>query len=203
MSRSHAARFRDDVRRKRFFSRVSPRGVNFLRPGNVQKATGKRKYLAAAPRAFTNGAQCAKILLWGCTHMGERKFLRTFICLTLMLSILLGTFGAQAAERTVTILELTNDFVYIRSSTGENSQIIGTLRKGTRMFYRGRSGSMAYVCTVERHAGLCLRRLSGEGGRGAHRQHLLRAELVSGRLPLRPAPAPAAGRSPRATTCCW
>ena len=79
--------------------------------------------------------------------MGERKFLRTFICLTLMLSILLGTFGAQAAERTVTILELTNDFVYIRSSTGENSQIIGTLRKGTRMFYRGRSGSMAYVCT--------------------------------------------------------
>ena len=59
--------------------------------------------------------------------MGERKFLRTFICLTLMLSILLGTFGAQAAERTVTILELTNDFVYIRSSTGENSQIIGTL----------------------------------------------------------------------------
>ena len=36
--------------------------------------------------------------------MGERKFLRALICLTLMLALLLGTVGAQAAERSVTIL---------------------------------------------------------------------------------------------------
>ena len=29
---------------------------------------------------------------------GERKFLRAFICLALMLALLLGTVGAQAAE---------------------------------------------------------------------------------------------------------
>ena len=80
--------------------------------------------------------------------MGERKFLRAFICLTLMLALLLGTVGAQAAERSVTILRLTNDFVNIRSGTGEGSRVIGTLRQGTLMFYLNRSGSMAYVCTT-------------------------------------------------------
>lgn len=80
--------------------------------------------------------------------MGERKFLRAFICLALMLALLLGTVGAQAAERSVTILRLTNDFVYIRSSTGEGSRVIGTLRQGALMFYLNRSGSMAYVCTT-------------------------------------------------------
>ena len=80
--------------------------------------------------------------------MGERKFLRALICLTLMLALLLGTVGAQAAERSVTILRLTNDFVNIRSSTGENSRVIGTLRQGALMFYLNRSGSMAYVCTT-------------------------------------------------------
>ncbi len=80
--------------------------------------------------------------------MGERKFLRALICLTLMLALLLGTVGAQAAERSVTILRLTNDFVNIRSSTGEGSRVIGTLRQGALMFYLNRSGSMAYVCTT-------------------------------------------------------
>ena len=80
--------------------------------------------------------------------MGERKFLRAFICLTLVLSMLLGMSGAQAAERSVTVLELVNDYVNLRSGTGAGSQVIGTLRAGTRMFYLGRSGSMAYVCTT-------------------------------------------------------
>ena len=81
--------------------------------------------------------------------MGRKRYLRVLVCLTLALALLLGTtVSAQAAERTVTILQLTNDYVYIRSSTGENSQVIGTLRQGTKMFYLGRSGSMAYVCTT-------------------------------------------------------
>lgn len=81
--------------------------------------------------------------------MGKKRYLRVLVCLTLALALLLGTtVSAQAAERTVTILQLTNDYVYIRSSTGENSQVIGTLRQGTKMFYLGRSGSMAYVCTT-------------------------------------------------------
>ena len=81
--------------------------------------------------------------------MGERKHLRALICLALTLALLLGATGAQAAERTVTILQLTNDYVNIRSGTGAGSQVIGTLRTGTRMFYLGRSGSMAYVCTTQ------------------------------------------------------
>ena len=79
--------------------------------------------------------------------MAGKKFLRALVCATLTLCLMLGTVGAQAADRAVTILQLTNDYVYIRSSTGANSQVIGTLRQGTRMFYLGRSGSMAYVCT--------------------------------------------------------
>ena len=71
------------------------------------------------------------------------------VCLTLALSLLLGAFSAQAAERSVTILELMNDYVNLRSGTGEGSRVVGTLRQGTRMFYLGRSGSMAYVCTTQ------------------------------------------------------
>lgn len=80
--------------------------------------------------------------------MAAKKTLRALVCVALTLCMLLGTVGAQAADRAVTILQLTNDYVYIRSSTGANSQVIGTLREGTRMFYLGRSGSMAYVCTA-------------------------------------------------------
>ena len=80
--------------------------------------------------------------------MAGKKFLRALVCATLTLCLMLGTVGAQAAERSVTILRLTNDFVNIRSSTGENSRVIGTLRQGALMFYLNRSGSMAYVCTT-------------------------------------------------------
>ena len=81
--------------------------------------------------------------------MGKRRYLRMFVCLALALTLLLGTFSAQAAERTVTILQLTNDYVNIRDTTGEGSRVIGTLRQGTKMFYLSRSGSMAYVCTTQ------------------------------------------------------
>ena len=60
--------------------------------------------------------------------MGKRRYLRMFVCLALALTLLLGTFSAQAAERTVTILQLTNDYVNIRDTTGEGSRVIGTLR---------------------------------------------------------------------------
>lgn len=85
--------------------------------------------------------------------MAGKKLLRALVCATLTLCLMLGTVGAQAADRAVTILQLTNDYVYIRSSTGANSQVIGTLRQGTRMFYLGRSGSMAYVCTASGQQG--------------------------------------------------
>ena len=79
--------------------------------------------------------------------MGGKRILRLLVCLSLVMALMLGTLSAQAAAKTVTVLQLKNDYVRIRSSTGEGSQVVGTLRAGTKMFYFGRSNSMAYVGT--------------------------------------------------------
>ncbi|HIS03487.1 MAG TPA: hypothetical protein IAA75_06240 [Candidatus Pullichristensenella avicola] len=78
--------------------------------------------------------------------MNAKRCLRTLVCLTVVLGLLLGTLSAQAAS-TVTVLQVKNDYVRLHSDVGGQGQVLGTLRTGTKLFYLGRADSMAYVCT--------------------------------------------------------
>lgn len=79
--------------------------------------------------------------------MSMKRYLRSAVCLTLLLALLLCPLGAQAVGETVSLLRLKNDYVRLRSDVGGQGEVVATLREGTNMFYLGRSGSMAYVCT--------------------------------------------------------
>jgi len=63
------------------------------------------------------------------------------------LVFILAPVTASAAVKTVNILKVTADYVRVRSEAGNSGDVLETLRKGTKVFYLGRSGGMAYVCT--------------------------------------------------------
>jgi uncharacterized protein YgiM (DUF1202 family) len=55
--------------------------------------------------------------------------------------------SASAAKKTVSILKVSADYARLRSEPGAGGDVVATLRKDSKVFYLGRSGSMAYVCT--------------------------------------------------------
>lgn len=84
--------------------------------------------------------------------MGKKLF-SVFLCLTLVLTFALAPVGALAAVKTVNILQAEDDYIRVRSApTSAEGEVLATLREGTKMFYLGRSGSWAYICT---ETGLC------------------------------------------------
>jgi len=79
--------------------------------------------------------------------MGKR-LPKTAICLFIVMCLALSPVGALAAAKTVSILKVEYDYTRLRSEpTSSSGEIITTLRKDAKVFYIGRSGSWAYVCT--------------------------------------------------------
>jgi len=77
--------------------------------------------------------------------MGKLRW-KALVGVALALVFLTAPLSALAAAKTVNILKVSADGARLRDAATAG-EVLTTLAKGTKVFYLGRSGGMAYVCT--------------------------------------------------------
>jgi uncharacterized protein YgiM (DUF1202 family) len=77
--------------------------------------------------------------------MGKLRW-KALVGIALALVFLTAPLSALAAAKTVNILKVSADGARLRDAATAG-EVLTTLAKGTKVFYLGRTGGMAYVCT--------------------------------------------------------
>lgn len=76
----------------------------------------------------------------------KRKLMKSLICTVLVMAFLAAPMSALASSKLALILKVNKDWVYMRAPADEGGEVIGRLRKGTKLLYWGSSdGSMCKV----------------------------------------------------------
>ena len=85
----------------------------------------------------------------------KHKYLRMIVCMTLVITMLVGSCPvASARSSTIKLLKVTADGARLREGGSSDYDVITTLKKGTKVFYYGKNSNyFCYVCTSDGKTG--------------------------------------------------